>query len=138
MTNKIKEFSQLLSNLKQAMNEISNYAKELSKEQSMCDKELMDLQHYTEFLGMGDVEDKEAIAIFKEIQKATTRRREIKDALSQVEYLYGTFSKKIGGVDGVDEVLNNFNVQTALLADRKYKPRIRIDLFEKLHKQGRD
>lgn len=127
--NKLVEFEGLLVNLKESMENMSNYIQELGREQSRCDRELIDLEHFTEFL---DADDKEAIVIFKEIKRTITRRREIKDILSQVESIYGTFSKKVGGVDGVQESLDKFQSQKVGLSERKYKPRIRMDLFEKL------
>ena len=132
MDNKIQDFERLLLNLKESMEDMTEYTKALAKEQSDCDRELSDLQHYTEFL---DVEDDEAIIIFKEIKKVITRRREIKDSISQINSLHGTFSNKIGGLDGVQDALDKFESQKVGLSERKYKPRIRVDLFEKLKRK---
>lgn len=129
--NKLVEFEETLLKLVGLMNDIKEYGKDLSRKQSDCDREIIDLEHYIEFL---DMDDNEVIHVVKEIKKAVTKRREIKDTMSQIESLHGLFSRKVGGVGEIQDVINNFNTQTSRLAERKYKPRIRVDLFERLNR----
>jgi len=133
--NMIKENTELISfeskltDLINSMSNMSEQIKILSSEQKLCDQELIDLEHYAEFL---DFNDSEGLVIAKEIKKVVTRRREIKDSLSLIESLYGSFSSKIGGAKAIEEMISKKESQKSRLEERKYNPRVRVDLFEKL------
>lgn len=130
-TNKLEKFQGLLYELVESMKEMEEYIPNLVSTQQKLDLEIADLEHHLEF---SNLDDAEAINFTKEMKSAVMKRREVKDILAQSRSIFESFSKRVGGVSTIEEALKTSARQKRKMDERKYKPRIRVDLFEKINK----
>jgi len=110
---------ELVNDLNNIVNKISDEGNKRSKDLSNIDKELTDVYHYIEFSNFDVVRGYKA---YKELQDVLKKRREIKNDLK----LLSNLRANIPGLDKVNEacIISDIDVN-----NQNYTPRVREDLF---------
>ena len=91
----------------------------LYEQLSQIDLELSDLAHYMEFYNLNACRGYKA---YKEFRDARRKRRIIKDELDAL--------RKLGDCTLDPDVLADVQASVENMGDRRYRPRVRVDLFE--------
>ena len=125
----VEQLADAISLLQKSSDQMFKDIERLNAELAEVNGEMQDIMHYAEFATFNA---SEGYNIAKELKNVREKRRKIKDELDVLTFIQQTVKERKQQINGLSSIVKGVNVAKAKQENRIYKPRVRVEMFERL------